>query len=365
MFWTVISLLQIVSLRPIFKFVPDQFHCLIPLVILSSVAVAFLAYNKKLELPFLEKPGFLIVLFMCMCGINYFLYPVADGLKLQQRGSDEDDALIDATFDLLSGRNPYEQQTYFGNPKSPGPGWIILVLPFVVAKVYFLLTPLSALVNALFVKKITGSYRNANLFIFLLMTSLGFWETMIVGSDLWAIGFSLAITLMLLFEYSSSRLSRIVIGTLSAFVCSSRIVFAYLIPVMSIFLYKRDKKAGTEFLLTGATTLLALHGIFFYWDPELYSPLHLLTKGNNLMAWHHKWGCVIVTAAGLLYVICSAVNQIESWLKCLFITLFIPLAFTSWSDLVSRNYSFSECLGSNYLIVTIPVLLTLVCLQRE
>ena len=365
MFWTLMLLLQIISLRPLFKYVPDQLHCFIPLIILVSATVAFVAYNKKLDWPFIETPGFLFVLFVCMCGVNYFLYPIADELKLQMRGSDEDDALIDASFELLLGMNPYEQQTYLGYPRSPGPGWIMLVLPFAVAKVYFLLTPLSALVNALLVRKITGSSRNANSFIIILMTSLGFWETMIVGSDLWALGFSLAITLILLFEYSSSRLSRMITATLSAFVCSSRIVFAYLIPVMSIFLYKRDKKAGLEFLLTGVTVLLALHGIFYYWNPELYSPLHILVKGNNLMVSHLKWGVVVFTGAGLLYAVYSSINQIESWFKCFFMPLLIPLAFTSWADLISVNYSFSEWHGSNYLIVTIPVLLTLVCLQRE
>jgi hypothetical protein len=38
--------------------------------------------------------------------------------------------------------NPYVIQTYLGNPLSPGPGWVLLALPFTVSGLYVVFFPL-------------------------------------------------------------------------------------------------------------------------------------------------------------------------------------------------------------------------------
>lgn len=64
-------------------------------------------------------------------GLVLVVYPLADSGQLGG-GSDSDDALRIAATSLLSGKYPYAQVTYLGNPISPLPGALLLASPFVV-----------------------------------------------------------------------------------------------------------------------------------------------------------------------------------------------------------------------------------------
>jgi len=138
--------LQLPSLRAMYKYLPAPLHKLIPLCFLLAFFVyAVLFRTQKLfEITkvFLNKKSFFILLFILITLVNILVYPLADSLKYQARGSDQDDALIVGAKNLISGKNPYEAHTYFpGNPLSPGPGWLIMNLPFTTSGLYCLLTP--------------------------------------------------------------------------------------------------------------------------------------------------------------------------------------------------------------------------------
>lgn len=365
-FWILVIMLQIISLRPLYKYVPDKYQLIIPFFLLACIALAFIFYSNKASIAFLDSRLFLLLLFVCLCTINYFIYPIADSLKTVMRGSDQDDSLIDAGLRLISGKNPYDGLTYFGNPLSPGPGLVILALPFTVSHIYFLLTPVFVVISAVLVGKSSGSNRKANLFMLLLMSSVGFWETMVVGSDLWAVGCLFLICVILLFKSINGRLLfKLAIAVIVAMAASARIIFAYIIPLFGIFVWKQNKVESVRFVICAGILFFILHGIFYYREPQLYTPLHLLTKGNNLLAGYLKWICLIASFGGILYAVVTVRTSLESWIVSLFICLMIPLCFVSLGDLILRGYSLSSWEGSNYLIVTIPLLVTVICLKED
>jgi len=159
------------------------------LIYLASALFLKAAASLKWFRIFLSRKIVFIGLIFIVIVINAFVYPIADSLKYWGRGSDQDDALIVTALNLISGRNPYEARTYFHiNPISPGPGWIILNIPFTLTGLYFLLVPTYLFTLLFFIKKISKGYYLPNIFLVLCISSLAFWETTVVGSDMFAIG---------------------------------------------------------------------------------------------------------------------------------------------------------------------------------
>src|SRR5689334_12248535 len=68
---------------------------------------------------------------LLLLAVVLFIYPIAN-VHASMRGSDRDDALLDATAALLRGEYPYSRPTYLGNPITPLPGALLLAIPFVV-----------------------------------------------------------------------------------------------------------------------------------------------------------------------------------------------------------------------------------------
>lgn len=367
--WVLIGMLQTISLRPIFKYVPEKYQPIIPACILAGLLATFLVYTAAG--PFrpvrriMDNRMALIGLCICLLLANYFLYPIADGLKIAMRGSDQDDALIDAGVRLISGENPYNGRTYLGNPISAGPGWVILLLPFTVTHLYFMVTPVFVTISGLLVNRLTGSPYKGNLFLALLMSSLGFWDLMVVGSDLWALGCALLFCLTLLFSCRDKQwFHGVAVAFVVAMVVSSRIVFAYVIPILGVFLWKSDRTAGMRFVLSGLAVLVGIHFLFYVWAPEQYAPLHLLYKGNELLAGKLGWACMACTAAALLYAAFAVQDSFDSWLFNFWLCLIVPMVFVSAADLTAKRYALSLWEGSNYLAVAVPVYLTYACLRK-
>jgi hypothetical protein len=69
---------------------------------------------------------------LVVLAVTLFIYPKAN-IHTPMRGSDRDDALLDATSALLRGEFPYSRPTYLGNPITPLPGALLLAVPFVLA----------------------------------------------------------------------------------------------------------------------------------------------------------------------------------------------------------------------------------------
>ena len=205
--WLMMLVLQIPSYRTIFKFVPYPIISVIFLNVLAFIGYAIIFQNiwVRKMLTYLLNSYYITIFFIALLiGVNYYLYPRVDARKYIGRGSTADDALIETAKSFLAQRGLYNVRLYDGAPVSPGPGWILLNLPFTTSGLYFLLTPfyigiLSTLYIIFYRDKL-----GANLVLLSLTSSPIFWELMVTGHDLIALGFGLIILLFLLDKYFTS-----------------------------------------------------------------------------------------------------------------------------------------------------------------
>lgn len=368
------SVLQIPALRPLHKYLPPDCQFIIPFILLGILCayISIMTSGKFLSFltPLLSSPWILCVLLGLVAVVSFYGYPAADGLKVIMRGSDQDDALIDAGMRLIQGRNPYSSPTYLGNPISPGPGWIILLLPFTLTNCYFVVTPLVTLALALVARKISGGFLVPNLLLLFSMSSLGFWELTVVGSDLWAIGCSFQICLLMVFtgwfNVRNGWWRNIFSLATVAMVSSARVVFGFVAPLLGIFLWKRDPSSGKWFVLLSIAFLVLIHGLFYLWSPSDYTPLHLFTKSSDLLS---TWACCAILITSCIIVGCWTLrcvgNDVESWSFFLWLCLFTPLSVPAFSSLVNLSYRFSDWEGGTYIFLTVPSYLCYMTLSLE
>mgnify|MGYP004181519497 FL=1 len=178
------SSLQIPSLRSIFKYSGNYLFIILFIFFLFSISSLIIFIKKRGFFIFLSKSNWpWLTMMVVITIIVYYIYPIADGLKSNNGGSDQDDGLIQGAIAILEGISPYSVTSYLGNPISAGPGWIILLLPLSAFNLYWVITPLSLLI-LIYSNYISGrSIYYTNILICLLCSSLAFWEILVVGSD--------------------------------------------------------------------------------------------------------------------------------------------------------------------------------------
>jgi len=368
--WALMLVLQLPSLRALYKYVPDVFLWVIPVYLL----VFLLIYNSILgekgktnsfQRIFSRKYVF-VLLILVITVVNFLVYPIADNLKNNGKGSDQDDALIATVSCMLKGKSPYEGKTYYpSNPISPGPGWIILSLPFSHSKLYFLLIPFYIILLGLLLKKVSGGIYLSNLFVLLCLSSLAFWETMVVGSDMFAIGAAFVLCLYLANTYLPKfsiyfLLSAVFLGTVS----TSRIIFLYCLFLIFLLFFKFYKTKALVYSGVSLITAVTLHYIFYLWNEKTYPPMHLLGKGSMLIPGFYKI-LILALAVAVLFISFKRVkNNFCSIVFYFWLCLLIPLGSVSLGDLINlRNYNFALWEGANYLVVLLPIYLTYFCLS--
>ena len=358
------------SLRPIFKYLhsPIVFIAL-PVycgaVISVNVALIHVLAKKKIPGFFNSKIPFVFLLTVIAL-VNFFAYPIADNLKKDMRGSDQDDAIVETGQMLLSGHNPYHAKLYTGNPISPGPGIIILSLPFANYARYFLLTPCVLLIIGVCIVRLT-SFAFANIFFAFMTSSFAFWEIMIVGSDMIAIGLLFAIATLWLFssqgttESSALRalhsvkpfqaLSLIGAIVFIALVATSRIIFVGLLPLWALFVFKINKCFGLIFFSISAVLTLGLHYLFYMQGALAYSPFHVISKGSHLMGpLLTVFGLICMAVIGI-WILLKTKPTLPSWMLSLSLGCAAPLSFVALGDLVTRHWNLANWEGGNYLII--------------
>jgi hypothetical protein len=289
------------------------------------------------------------------------VYPMADALKHQMAGSDQDDALILGAHDILAG-TPYASKTYFGNPQSGGPGWVLIAMPFSVTGAYRLFFPslLAGLMLAL--KRRTGSWRTGNLFLVLASTGLIFWDLTAVGSDMVAWGCAAALALMAVEAFARRGPIHLAwLAVLLGCLATARLVFMPFSLLAGLFLYRRGAfKQAWALALGGSAVTLLLHLGFFLWTEGRYAPLHLIKKGSGLLDIFPMWVLACAIAAGcavLVIVYRLAKGGLDQWMLAAWVAIGLPLALISLLDLVNRRFDLALWEGANYLGPAMPFLL--------
>jgi len=316
---------------------------------------------------FLSRKSLFVLFILLIFIINFFVYPQADKLKYQGRGSDQDDSLIAASSALVKGENPYliKIPYYPSNPISPGPGWISLNIPFAATGFYFLLTPFYLLLLTLLLKKLTEGFYLSNLFILLCMSSFAFWETMVVGSDMFAVGALLTLCVYLFHVYLYKNIFLLFISAiLLGFAATSRIIFIYCIGLIGLLFWRKYGLRSIIYSTISLVTALLLHAIFYFWNPNKYSVFHVVAKNSMLFSPAFKLLGLFSILGVLFFTYRNTIDRLGSRMFFFWLCLVVPLIFASMGDLITlRKFDFSIWEGANYLIVALPVFLIFICIN--
>lgn len=361
--------LQAPALRPLYKYAPEGLNPLIPLILLAAYTAYFLLWRwRKLQTCVagsLDSKYIFFGLIILLAAVAAYVYPIADGLKFSGGGSDQDDAIIAGATALLGGHSPYSATTYFGNPISPGPGWIMLLSPLVSFGLYWLITPLTTLLAAWSLKKATNSWLSANLYVLLLMTSLMFWELTVVGSDLVAIG-NLLVALTVWAGTIKKTTPWLTLTVLVGTIATSRVVFAYLPLLMAFAAWplQRCHRKSSALAAIGFLVCILWHTFFYQVTPASYAPLHLFDKSSALMLPQIKIAFVIVCAIAAFTMWKIKQADLVHRLLVTWLGLFAPLAVVSLGSFLTLGKTTLEGWeGANYLLVPLPLFIAAVSVR--
>ena len=386
--WVVFLSLQLPSLRALAKYVPDSLWFLIPRCLIGT----WLLYADLLHDGLISRTGkrfaarswFVIALLISLFVVQWIVYPQADALKYQGRGTPQDDALVVGGEYLAHGWNPYEALTHRNEYVSAGPGWIILALPFTLTGTIGFFNPFWIALTVLVLWRVRKEFHTPVLFLIFLMSSLAFWEMTVSGSDMISIGCALLVCTILihrvwdsLFPHTVGEIQRGSEGEgrqqlwkaaaliLLSFVATSRVVFAYTIPLLAGFLSKRGWKQSIAFLLAAGGLTAALHGIFYFWNPPAYFPLHRFADVNFLPGIVMSLVTAVISILVLILAVQRAEDTLASWILNLWLALAVTMALSALSDLIARSFALSQWEGANYLGVVMPLFVAyLVIVER-
>jgi hypothetical protein len=349
-------ILQVPSLRILCKVSPVSYWIFIPLF-LMAIGGYYLLLVRSRDNRFLEYGALSVMLLAGIILANFYLYPMVDARKEFMLGSDQDDALIAVVKAIFSGKSPYAVETYLNTGASTGPGWAMLMAPFVLLDSYFLITPCLFGVLFFLLYRQGWTIREVNLYLLLLISSPAFWELMTNGSDLIAFG-TLCLISLLLWKRASASWWKALILVLLSMVLTARIVFVYLVPIFAWLLAGKIGKSWLKFAIILLLLSLGIHFLFYQMGPENYTPLLLIDKGLGIISFPELL-LAIPAGAVLLYLSLQSTSSLRYQIGMLGAWLLIPLGLIA---LFSFNYQGNILLQYpfTYLGPQLPVLLVFV-----
>jgi hypothetical protein len=308
-FLAILAALVIPSLKSVAKYAPMP-ALTIPLFgALTASGLWFLLHPPSRVRHVLTTPGPTVLLVAAITLTVIFVYPMADGLKTSLRGSDADDAMIVAGRAMMHLENPYAHRTYFGNPFSPGPGWVALIAPFSVLGLYPFVFPLALVLTILVLRSASLSWTEINQFTFALFGCLLCWEAAAIGSDLPTWGLAVLGSLVLL---NRPRLSPAAATTLAVGIgclATARIPFLYLPALAGAGLAAANPRRAALVAVLGTAIALLLHWMFFRLNPESYTPLHLLNLANLILSGPWRYAAILCT----VMVVALLASRVLRW----------------------------------------------------
>ncbi len=355
--------LVIPSARAIFKYVPYPEYAFAIFCVFSVIFYYYVI--TKLDVIVVIKKllnwsplAYLIALIYAISA--YAIYPIANARRGIGQGSTGDDAIIEPALTLLNNNSLYSVTLYDGAPISAGPGWIFQNAPFALLDVYWILTVFYICLTVISYRLMFGKIRETNFALILISTSLIFWELLVTGHDLIAIGFCFVLFSSLAFKLSVRESDdKILLLSLAIAVgvfATSRVVFILFPVLLAILFWKFSRKKALIFLLPSIFVAVALHGYYFV-TSDYYQPLHLFQRGENRVGRYLAGFGLTASMVALIVIYYQLKQSIESWLYSVFVCLAIPLATISIGEFISSNLNFAEWEGANYLVPVIPILL--------
>lgn len=362
--FSLLLILQFPSLPFFLKYMHSDLNYIISTFFILSAGFyyAMISYIKKIRYntSFLHSPLLTAFLAIFLLFLNAILYHHQLMLQSIGKGTDAGDALTFTAANLLHGHFPYSRLTYLNNPASAGPGLFIFAMPFTYIGAYGLLIPALVITLSLVVQKITKQTYLANLFLILFLTSPAFIQFMAEGNDYLIIGLVYTLlTIALFFCWNSSRFFNVFFIFMIGLMATSRLNFIYLPAVLSVFLWKRDRKSALYFGITASLIALGIHIGFYLWNPAHYGPLHVV---NDYARYTYQSSdrlllLLFFSAAVAFITLLSAQKTLSSWLFFLWLCLTTPLLIGGFFCVIHQHWDL-QGIGLGYITLTAPIFLT-------
>lgn|GEM_PF-1901002 len=274
------------------------------------------------------------VLLLIMFLLFMVIYPAINDPS-HLNGSDSDDALNIAAGRILQGQYPYYEKTYLNNSITPLPGAIFLAMPFVIVfgnsafQNFFWLGLLFLLVNRY--------YKDRSGKSILLITTFFFFPlipyNIIIGSDYISNSIYVLLACAVFCNYClnhpDSKFTPL-FALIFGFSLSSRPIYLLLIPVLFVFLFRKqgwEKSVKYFTLIIIAFTSVTLP--FYLFDPSGFSPLHVsykLDRFNDILPHSEIIIPIFSILAGIIWAFFAGKTyDLDIFLLISAFTLFIPV----------------------------------------
>jgi hypothetical protein len=316
--------LQVPALPLVAKYLYPTSHLLAAAAPIVNVAVAVAIIRSPLVRKRWVWPAILIVATLAVA----FVYPIAEA---HRPGSDSDDCVVLVTDNFLHGMYPYVTHTsYLGQACHDGPGEILLYAPLVRTNLYQLGDPLALALAVLMLASVSG-IEAANILAILIFSTIATWQHLVTGTDYLTVGAVILIALIGLWENERARWW----ATLLGIGASSRVIFLFVIPVVGLLMWWRDRRravlATGIALLVGGVPTLAL----YLWSPANFSPGSVFQTGLVMIASprDRAFGALVGVAAGILTLRWSRTQSLAAWCGIVGLVMIAPMAVASIGQL--------------------------------
>ncbi len=356
------------SSRVFYKYLPifNSFGYLLYVLFFIFFIYYLCKGNFSRIINFLAQPKVIALFVLILTAATLIIYPIADSLKYEMRGSDQDDCIILSVKQLLQFSNPYIEESYHGNQFSCGFGILILYFPFVITGIY----PLGSIIGTLFaafsLKNITRNINVSIVFSFFIFTSFAWLELTAVGSDLNFIGCGL---LILSYGISKNVINKnpnhlLFLSVFAGLLSSSRINFLMIPPLIAFLIFKYWRKGAIVFLVVSLIVAIVPSAFIYSLNPDGFAPFHLIEKSSNLLPLGIKETAIFLTLISAVVAYRLSIKSPQNIPKGIFITLLPSLSFLSFGELYYfREGNLSNWEGANYFIPLIPLAISFISIN--
>ena len=180
---------------------------------------------------------------------------------------------------------------------------------------------------------------------------------MVVGSDLFLIGFFLLIAALYM-DVNIDNMSigkTLLLSVLVGLVASSRINMLIILPIFAIFGYFRNKLSGILMFLSSSVIAILPSFLIYISNPSLFTPLHLIQKAEMLLPLSVRFVVIAIMAFSLvisLFLYSKKAILFTSALLWILTPMFVGLLI---GGLAHVEYKVSLSEHFNYLIPLLPL----------
>ena len=364
-----ITVILIPSSRAFYKYLPSLntiAFLLYGLIFFISLYLLFSKGKFIRILNFFNDRKIVLLSIFLITGITLIMYPIADSLKYQMRGSDQDDCIINGVKFMMSFSNPYKESSYFGNSCSSGLGALFLYVPFVMTGTYPLGSIFASISAIITIKKVSVTKHQATIFALLIFSSIIWIELLFTGSDFNLIGCFL---LILAYGISRNVLNKnykhlIYLSILGGLLASTRLNFLIITPLISLFIFKYWRKGAFVFFLISLIVSVLPSTFIYSLNPDSFAPFHLIDKSSNLLRGGLRELNILSSLIALFIGYKISKFSPEKIPKAIFISLTPSLMILSIGELIFfRQGSLAMWEGANYFIPVLPLAASIISLN--